>query len=98
MSSGKFGNDKMDCSPEFTESGNCPNDSVVMRLRWFNPWLIVGWRYCEKDDIGLRVLKAEGTTYFWKALIAAGTLWTASFLIALTGIDHPKSDFLIVDA
>ena len=70
---------------------------LVIRLRWYNPWLIVGWRYCEKDNIGLSVLKAEGTTYFWRALVTACTLWAASILISLTGIDHPKSDFYIVD-
>lgn len=69
-----------------------------LNMRWINPWLIVGWRYCERDEIGLRVLKAEGTTYFWRALVTAGTLWIVSILIALTGIDHPKNDFFIVDA
>ena len=73
-------------------------DRVVMRLRWFNPWLIVSWRYCEKDNIGLRVLKYEGRTYLWRALVIYLFLLSASFLIALTGIDHPKGDFLIVDA
>tara|TARA_R110002020_G_scaffold471097_1_gene697538 strand:- start:3085 stop:3357 length:273 start_codon:yes stop_codon:yes gene_type:complete len=73
-------------------------DRVVMRLKSFNPWLIVGWRYCEKDDIGLRVLKSEGATYLWKALVIYLFLLAASFFIELTGIDHPKSDFLIVDA
>lgn len=73
-------------------------NEVVMRLKSFNPWLIVGWRYCEKDAIGLRVLKAEGTNYLWKALAVYLLLLVANFLIALTGIDHPKSDFLIVEA
>ncbi len=67
-------------------------------IKRFNPWLIVKWIYTESDDKGLRLLKSEGTTYLWRALILAGTLWTANLLIALTGVQNIKSDLFIVDA
>lgn len=69
-----------------------------MDIKRFNPWLTVKWIYTESDDKGLRLLKSEGTTYLWRALILAGTLWIANLLIALTGVQNVKSDLFIVDA
>lgn len=68
-----------------------------MRLRLLNPWLIVGWRYCEKDEHGLLLLKAEGTTYFWRAIATYCALLAINILIRWTGVDHPKSEYFIVD-
>jgi hypothetical protein len=75
-----------------------PFDLLVMRLKQMNPWLTVKWIYTESDDKGLRLLKSEGTTYLWRALVIAGFLLAANFLIALTGVQNVKSDLFIVDA
>jgi len=73
-------------------------DRFVMQIKLLNPWQIVKWMYTESDDKGLRLLKSEGTTYLWRALVIAGFLWAANFLIALTGVQNVESDFFIVDA
>ena len=75
-----------------------PFQRLVVRLRWINPWLIVGWRYCEQDDFGIRVLRKQGTTYLWRCMVTAGVLWVANFLIDATGMPQNKSDFFIVSA
>ena len=83
---------------KITNTFKRPFDLLVMRLKLLNPFHIVKWIYTESDDKGLRLLKSEGTTYLWKAVILAGVLWLANFLIALTGVQNVKSDLFIVDA
>ena len=68
------------------------------QIKLLNPWYIVKWIYTESDEKGLRLLKSEGTTYLWRAIILAGVLWVANLLIALTGVQNVKSELFIVDA
>jgi hypothetical protein len=83
---------------KITNAFKRPFDLFVMRLKELNPWRIVKWIYTESDYKGAKLLRSEGVTYLWRALVIARVLWAANFSIALTGVQNIKSNFFIVDA
>jgi len=68
-----------------------------MWLRWYNPWLIVKWVYCERDKHGLRLLKKEGTTHLWKAVTTWLVVAMCNQALMWLGFEYEAGDFIILD-